>query len=193
MAHTVLNTAPVWMVGHVIQERDSASVLRGGLGETAPNVCIFPTPTPFATCPWWIKICLLSLRCDFHRSDDSELWCHRFFTTSLVGKLVPPSRSIRCKIKTNCLLVTHVFPRSRSFARFRSDFSLAPLVFTFVLTCCCECILAELYRSKIAIETHNVTWITRFQSVFHLRLVYVSDRMSYGAIWLWMFAPLLMR
>lgn len=43
----------------MIQERDSAPVLRGGLGETALNVCIFPTPTPtptpFATCPWWIK------------------------------------------------------------------------------------------------------------------------------------------
>ena len=61
------------MVGHVIQERDSASVLRGGLGETAPNVCIFPTPTPFVTCPWWIKIFHLSLRRDFHRSDDSDL------------------------------------------------------------------------------------------------------------------------
>ena len=28
------------------QEQDSASAHRGGLGETAPNVCIFPTPTP---------------------------------------------------------------------------------------------------------------------------------------------------
>ena len=61
------------MVGHVTQEQDSASAHRGGLGETAPNVCIFPTPTPFATYPWWIKICLLSLRCDFHWSDDSDL------------------------------------------------------------------------------------------------------------------------
>ena len=116
-----------------------------------------------------------------------------FFSTSLAGKLVPPFRSIRCKIKTNRLLVTHVFQRSRSFARFRSDFSLAPLVFTLVLACCCECILAELYRPKIAIETHNVSWIIWFQSVYDVRFVYFSDRMSGGAIWLWMFAPLLMR
>ena len=64
-----------------------------------------------------------------------------FFLRFVIGpvKLVPPSRPIRCNPRSDCSLVSHVFPLFRQFTYFYTlnsqyaELSIAPLTFTFVL------------------------------------------------------------